>query len=103
MENFRSQQYKVTPRDVAMAYELFGGEFLVLKNIEFKFKSQGHYTLIGLFELDDETIEKRVVITNMNLADAWKSGMIDQYEDGEDGFNNWDEVVETVLCKFDIC
>jgi hypothetical protein len=102
MGNFRSQQYNVTPLDVAQSYELFGGEFLVLKNIEFKFKGHGHYTLIGLFELDDETIEKRVTITDMNLVDAWKSGMRDLYEDGEDGFNNWDEVVETVLCKFDI-
>ncbi len=57
----------------------------------------GHYSIEATFNVDGKELIVKTRTSNMQLIDAWKSGMDDMY----DGFDNWDEVVESMLCAIE--
>lgn len=74
---------------------------LTLWDLSVSLSGHGHYSIEGTFIVDGKDLTIKNTTSNMQLIDAWKSGMNDMYEDGEDGFDNWDEVVECMLSVID--
>ena len=96
---FTSHQHKITPVQISSYFEGFvqGVEELDLYNIQLLPAGHGHYSIEATFIADGEEIVIEKTTNNMQLVDAWKSGMQDMYENGEDGFDDWDDVVDTML------
>jgi hypothetical protein len=79
-----------------------GVDTLELVNIELYVSGHGHYKVKTTLNVNDKEIVINAVTSNMNLTDAWKSGERDLYYDGDDGFDNWNEVVTSMLRTCDI-
>ena len=99
MTTFTSNQYNVTEEVLSNSFNHFitDVENLNLWNISISPSGHGHYSIEAIFNVDGEELVIKNKTNNMQLIDAWKSGMNDLYEDGEDGFENWTEVAETML------
>lgn len=97
---FFSNQHQVTPKHLADHLEkslISSISNFSLWDISVAPAGHGHYTIVSKFNVDEIEFEMKAKTSNMQLIDAWKSGMNDNYETGEDGFDNWDEVVKTML------
>lgn len=68
---------------------------LELYSIATNFSGHGHYEIEAEYLIDGKSLIIKSTTDNMNLIDAWKSG--DNYEDGEDNFESWDDVADTML------
>lgn len=96
---FTSNQYKVSNENLSNSFDGFitNVKNLKLWNISILPSGHGHYSIETLFIVNDKEKIIKTKTNNMQLIDAWKSGMNDLYDDGEDGFDNWNEVVESML------
>ena len=103
MTNFESNQYGIEKRHLSEYFnKLDSVDSLRLHGVYLRFSGHGHYKIKSKWYVnDEEEFEFNVVTTNTNLTDAWKSGMQDLYEDGDDGFENWDDVVNSMLRVID--
>lgn len=98
MTVFKSYEYGINEEQLAQSLESLDnvGE-VILWDINLLPSGHGHYAITAKYEVDGQEILVKTKTSNMELVDAWKSGMKDLYEDGEDGFDNWDEVAECML------
>ena len=105
MTEYTSQQYNVTNEQLT---EYIGDvakiNFVDLQSVKIESVSSGTYLIeIRLIKVDHKNVEfgvsQRHITHNSRLFDAWRSGMSNNYEDGEDGFSDWDHVVE-MFCTF---
>ncbi len=103
MTTFTSNQYNVSLESLSSAFDhlLTDVENLNLWYISIFPSGHGHYSIEAAFNVNDKELIIKTTTSNMQLVDAWKSGMNDNYEDGEDGFDNWNEVVETMMSVVD--
>jgi len=97
--NYDSRAHKITGQHLS---QYFDGELsnvldLEIYHIEVRFSGHGHYTIIAEFIVNDEKLKIKTTTNNMPLIDAWKSLMSDNYEEGEDGYDNEDEIIESML------
>ena len=104
---FRSNQFGVTEDNLFHFFTYIDYcASLELYDIQINPSGFGHYSIKVIFDCKDfennnHRIEVKTKTNNMQLVDAWKSGMNGMYEDGEDGFENWNDVVESMLCAID--
>lgn len=100
---FTTQQYNVSEENLSNYFdgELEDVKELNLWNVNILPSGHGHYSIEATFNVNGDELIVKTKTSNMSLIDAWKSGMADLYEDGEDGFDNWDEVVESMLYAID--
>jgi hypothetical protein len=96
MGNFISYQYGIKNADME---KFFNKHSLprTLWGITLLPCGHGHYSLTSYWVINESDVAIKRTITDMRLVDAWKSGMDDLYEDGDDGFDNWGEVINTML------
>ena len=101
---FTSNQYNVAQDQLSEYFSNSVDDIkeLNLSDVSILPSGHGHYSIKAKFEVDGNELEVKTKTSNMQLIDAWKSGMNDNYEDGEDGFDNWDEVVESMLIVIDV-
>ena len=99
-----SNQYNMTSEFLAQYFDniITGVNDFELWSISVSPSGHGHYSITCEFIVDGLTKIVKTKTSNMHLIDAWKSGIQDMYEDGEDGYDNWDEVIETMLNTIDI-
>ena len=99
-----SNQYNISSEFLTLYFDniITGVNDFELWSISVSPAGHGHYSIACEFILDGLTKIINTKTSNMHLIDAWKSGMSDMYEDGDDGFDNWDEVTETMLNTIDI-
>ncbi len=62
---------------------------------------RGAYLIEAHCKIDEIEYKIKRRTTNSQLYDAWRSGMSELYEDGDDGFENWDDVVSSMLMIID--
>jgi len=96
---FNSFQYGVSVENISNSFGglNYGVSVLSLWNISVVPSGHGHYDIFAEFKTEEKVFKLKTTTSNMQLIDAWKSGMNDLYENGEDGFDDWDEVVESML------
>lgn len=99
---FTSNEYGVTAEQLANNFngDIENVETLNLWSISLAPSGRGHYKLTIELNINGEELIIKTSTSNMNLIDAWTSG--DNYEDGEDMFENWNEVVDSMLNVIDI-
>lgn len=91
-----SNQYGISEEQLR-DLNTWNAESFTLESIQLRPSGHGHYDLVATMTVNGKSHIHTSSTTNMQLVDAWKSGMQDIYEDGEDGFDDWDEVIETML------
>lgn len=97
---FTTNEYNVTENQLSNLVDSFDRhlemETFNLWNIQLSPAGHGHYSIEATFNVNDKEVVIKTKTNNMQLVDAWRSG-VDMYEGGEDGFDNWDEVVESMF------
>ena len=61
----------------------------------------GHYYIQAIFKIDRREFTLLTIKTktnNMSLIDAWNSGMNEDFDNGDDGFESWEDVCQAMLC-----
>ena len=102
MPNLTSNQIGINTDQLTTFFgEMENVNELDLWNISLIVSGYGHYKIASTWNVNGKKIELNRTTNNMRLIDAWKSRMQDLYEDGEDGYDNWDEVVESMLNTID--
>ena len=102
MTNSTSNQRGITDNQVSSFFsDLEGVNELNLWDVSLMPSGHGHYKIKSTWNVNGQEIQLMRTTSNMQLVDAWKSGMQDLYEDGEYGYDNWDKVVESILSAID--
>lgn len=102
MTNFTANQYQITDNQIEAFFGAIQGVHdLNLWNISLSPSGHGHYSITSTWNVNGSEIEIKTTTNNMQLVDAWKSGMQDLFEEGDDGYDNWNEVVESMLNAID--
>lgn len=100
---FRSEQNGITEENLLKYFTYIDYAASVnLYDINLSPSGHGHYSITAIFEVTDidnnsHTVKVNRKTNNMQLIDAWKSNTNGLYENGDDGFDNWNEVVESML------
>ena len=92
--------------------ETEGIEEISLYSITIQRKAYGQYIIVAQCNVNNariingrnvsnETINVRASTTNTQLIDAWNSS-IHAWEEGEDGFDTWEEVVDCMLSTLNL-
>jgi len=100
--NFTSYQTGITKEHLKSHFKGVDVEEFTLWDVSVSPSGHGHYSASVQLEVDNMMHTIHLLIDDMQLIDAWKSGMRNLYEDGEDGFDNWDEAVYSLLSKTEI-
>lgn len=100
---FTSNQVNVTEEHLIAAFgnTIEGVSTFNCYDISIFPKGHGHYKIKATFHINNEKLLVTVTTSNMPLIDAWKSGINGLYEEGEDGFDNWEEVVKQMFFVID--
>ena len=60
----------------------------------------GYYYIQAVFKIDRKEFTSLTIKTKTNnvlLIDAWKSGMNEDFDNGDDGFKSWEDVCKAML------
>lgn len=99
---FYSNQYGISSDDLKNHLGYINEiNALTLQDISLQQSGYGRYKVKVDLLIDGEPKKYSVTTTNTELTDAWKSGQ-EMYEDGECGFEDWSDVVESMLILIDI-
>jgi hypothetical protein len=99
--HFISNKYNVKINHLSTHFkDLEGVETLTLLDLSFKPRDSGSYIIKSIWDIDGTKASYNIKTNNMSLVDAWNLG-IEGFEDGEDGFEDWDSLIKSILATLD--
>jgi hypothetical protein len=73
---------------------------LDLNGIQLLPSGHGHYAIEASFHIDGKPLIIKTRTSNMELVDAWKDGMHDNFQNHH-FYDSWDDVVRSMLNTID--
>ncbi len=100
---FTTNEYNVTEDQLSTSFDGFieNVDYLNLWNIQLSPSGHGHYAIEATFNVNEKELVIKTKTNDMQLVDAWKTGVYD-FDQREDAyFDTWDEVVASMLSTID--
>ena len=99
---FTSHQHGITEEHLKSHFKGVDVEEFILWNIHPSPSGHGHYSVSVELEIDNKIHTIHLLIDDMQLIDAWQSGLENIWAGPEEDYESWDEVVSSLLSKTEI-